>query len=125
MFVVTLCNIIHFHGKDVNCQLKHVMYYIAHDTKFHFDILCVAGWDQPHWFPQPGDDEGYRPSFYRTNWFMPVQRECKMVMTKAGLIDLSPFGKLEIKGPDARRFLDFVTANSIPKVRFKKFGGIN
>ena len=39
-----------------------------------------------------------------------------MVMTKAGLIDLTTFGKIEVEGPDAKTFLDYVFANSVPKV---------
>lgn len=42
-------------------------------------------------------------------------KECELVMNRVGIIDLSPFGKFEVVGPDARRFLDYVTANTIPK----------
>ena len=34
--------------------------------------------------------------------------------TGAGLIDLTPFGKLELYGPDARRLLDHISANELP-----------
>lgn len=73
-----------------------------------------AGWEQPTWFSKPGDDIGYKPSFRRTNWFKPVGRECELVMTKAGVIDLSPFGKFKVQGPDAAKFLDYVVANKLP-----------
>lgn len=75
-----------------------------------------SGWEQPHWFALPGDDAGYQPSFRRTNWFGPVGRECGMVMERCGLIDLTPFGKFEVKGKDASRFVDFIFANNVPKV---------
>ena len=46
-----------------------------------------------------------------------MQRECRMVMEKAGVIDLSPlFGKLEVRGRDAGRLLDRLTANELPAV---------
>ena len=75
-----------------------------------------SGWEQPNWFALEGDLGGYRTSFRRGNWFEPVGRECKMVMENAGIIDLSPFGKFDISGPDAHIFLDMLCANAVPKV---------
>ncbi|KAG5834288.1 hypothetical protein ANANG_G00259960 [Anguilla anguilla] len=75
-----------------------------------------AGWEQPHWFYKPGDDVGYKPSFRRTNWFEPVGRECKLVMEKVGVIDLTPFGKFMVKGKDSVKLLDRLFANVMPKV---------
>ncbi|XP_077988921.1 dimethylglycine dehydrogenase, mitochondrial-like [Glandiceps talaboti] len=75
-----------------------------------------AGWEQPNWFGLPGDDNSYKPSFRRTNWFEPVGRECKMVMEKAGIIDLTPFGKFEVQGKDALKLMDYLYANNMPKV---------
>ncbi|XP_043919643.1 dimethylglycine dehydrogenase, mitochondrial [Protopterus annectens] len=75
-----------------------------------------AGWEVPHWFYKDGDELGYRPSFYHTNWFEPVGRECKQVMEKVGLIDLTPFGKFVLKGKDSVKMLDHLIANTIPKV---------
>ncbi|CAO2592957.1 Dimethylglycine dehydrogenase, mitochondrial [Lemmus lemmus] len=77
-----------------------------------------AGWEQPHWFYKPGQDTEYRPSFRRTNWFEPVGSEYKQVMQRVGVIDLSPFGKFNIKGQDSTRLLDHLFANVIPKVGF-------
>ncbi|XP_034955456.1 dimethylglycine dehydrogenase, mitochondrial isoform X2 [Zootoca vivipara] len=77
-----------------------------------------AGWEQPHWFYKPGDEIGYKPSFRRTNWFEPVGREYKQVMEKVGVIDLTPFGKISIKGSDSVKFLDRLIANVIPKIGF-------
>ncbi|CAB1318715.1 unnamed protein product [Coregonus sp. 'balchen'] len=75
-----------------------------------------AGWEQPHWFYKPGDDAGYKPSFRRTNWFGPVGRECKLVMEKVGVVDLTPFGKFMVKGKDSQKLLDRLFANTMPKV---------
>lgn len=57
-----------------------------------------------------------RPSFRRTNWFGPVGRECKLVMEKVGVIDLTPFGKFIVKGKDSHKLLDRLFANTMPKV---------
>ncbi|XP_078684529.1 dimethylglycine dehydrogenase, mitochondrial-like isoform X2 [Branchiostoma floridae x Branchiostoma belcheri] len=75
-----------------------------------------SGWEQPNWFAKEGDAPGYRPSFRRTNWFYPVERECELVLSKAGVIDLTPFGKFEVGGPDAARLLDYLFANNLPQV---------
>ncbi|KAG7238626.1 hypothetical protein INR49_030700 [Caranx melampygus] len=75
-----------------------------------------AGWEQPHWFYKPGDETGYKPSFRRTNWFGPVGRECRLVMEKVGVIDLTPFGKFIVKGKDSHKLLDRIFANTMPKV---------
>jgi len=48
--------------------------------------------------------------------FEPVVRECRTVMEKAGVIDLTPVGKFELTGPDAARLLDRLTANELPVV---------
>lgn len=74
------------------------------------------GWEQPNWFAGPGDESGYRPSFRRTNWFEPVGLECELVLTKVGIIDLSPYGKIEVSGKDAALFLDMIFSNELPKV---------
>jgi len=76
-----------------------------------------VGWEQPNWFALSGDDGGYKPSFRRTNWFEPVGREYDLVLNKVGVIDLTPFGKFEVKGKDASRFLDVMVANVLPKVK--------
>ena len=72
-----------------------------------------AGWEQPHWFAN-GDVKGFEPSFRRQNWFDVVGEEVEHVVTKAGIMDLTPFGKFEVTGPDAKDFLDHVVANKIP-----------
>ena len=75
-----------------------------------------SGWEQPNWFALPGDEGGYMPSFRTTNWFVPVHRESELVRKRVGVIDLSPFGKLEVKGRDSASFIDSMFANKVPKV---------
>lgn len=76
-----------------------------------------VGWEQPNWFALSGDDGGYKPSFRRTNWFEPVGREYELVLNKVGVIDLTPFGKFEVKGKDATKFMDIMVAYVLPKVK--------
>lgn len=75
-----------------------------------------SGWEVPHWFVQPGDDPGYKPSFYRTNWFEPVGREVELVLNRVAIADLSAFAKIEVKGKDATAFMDYLVANKLPAV---------
>lgn len=37
-------------------------------------------------------------------------------MSKVGIIDLTPFAKIDVRGKDAAKFLDCMLANKIPKV---------
>ncbi|RDD45141.1 Dimethylglycine dehydrogenase, mitochondrial [Trichoplax sp. H2] len=75
-----------------------------------------SGWEVPNWFCLPGDVPGYIPSYKRTNWFGPVGRECNFVLNKAGLYDLSSYGKVTVKGKDAAKFISKVLANKLPEV---------
>ncbi|KAK7072806.1 hypothetical protein SK128_028194 [Halocaridina rubra] len=75
-----------------------------------------SGWEQPAWFAFPGEKTEYCPSFKRTNWHGNVKGEVELVMTKAGIVDLTPFAKIIVQGPQAAAFLDYVTANSMPRL---------
>lgn len=75
-----------------------------------------GGWEQPDWFALEGDEAGYKPSFRRTNWHKPCGREYDLVMNRVGIIDITPFAKFEIKGPDSAKLLDYLVANNLPKV---------
>ena len=82
-------------------------------------MICNSiplGWEQPDWFALEGDEAGYQPSFRRTNWHEPCRREYALVMNKVGVVDLTPFAKFEVKGDDAAKLLDYLVANTLPKV---------
>ncbi|KAF0697571.1 Aste57867_11749 [Aphanomyces stellatus] len=74
-----------------------------------------SGWEVPHWFAKNDREIGHQPSFFRTNSFEPVKRECRAVMEAVGITDLSSFATYEISGVQAREFLEHVCANAIPK----------
>jgi aminomethyltransferase len=55
-------------------------------------------------------------------WEMPVSyrgiiEEHRAVRTTAGLFDVSHMGEIDIRGPEAARFTDFVTTNSVAKLK--------
>ena len=61
-----------------------------------------------------------RPAYYRRageNAHHAEQREALAVRTAAGLFEGSPLGKIEVKGPDAARFLDLIYANTMSTLK--------
>ncbi|MCU0815515.1 MAG: sarcosine oxidase subunit alpha family protein [Cypionkella sp.] len=76
--------------------------------------MIEAGlWYRPSYFPKPGE----------TTWREACDREVAMVRSTVGVTDVSTLGKIDIQGPDAGRFLDFVYTNTfstlpVGKVRY-------
>jgi sarcosine oxidase subunit alpha len=65
--------------------------------------MVEAGlWYRPGYFPAPGE----------TTWRQACDREVAMVRGAVGICDVSTLGKIDIQGPDAAAFLDFVYANT-------------
>ncbi len=66
-------------------------------------VFIEAGeWLRATHFPQPG--EALQDS---------INREVRMVRTTVGFCDVSTLGKIDVQGPDAAAFLDFIYANTI------------
>ncbi len=59
-----------------------------------------SGWARPAYYARAGE-----------TGFAAEQREALAVRNAAGLLDGSPLGKIEVKGPDAAWFLDRIYAN--------------
>jgi heterotetrameric sarcosine oxidase alpha subunit len=76
--------------------------------------MIEAGlWYRPSYFPKPAE----------TTWRESCDREVAMVRACVGVTDVSTLGKIDIQGPDAGRFLDFVYTNTfstlpVGKVRY-------
>ncbi|KIC47431.1 sarcosine oxidase subunit alpha [Ruegeria sp. ANG-S4] len=70
----------------------------------------------------------YRPSYFskdgETTWRQSCDREVNMVRQAVGICDVSTLGKIDIQGPDAGAFLDFVYTNmfSTLKVGRTRYG---
>ena len=65
-----------------------------------------GGWERPAYYPRTGETP-----------HASEQREALSVRTGAGLFEGSPLGKIEVKGPDAARFLDLVYANTMSTLK--------
>ncbi|TBX21011.1 sarcosine oxidase subunit alpha family protein [Nioella sediminis] len=64
--------------------------------------MITAGlWYRPSYFPRPGE----------TTWRQSCDREVTMTRNAVGICDVSTLGKIDIQGPDAGAFLDFVYTN--------------
>jgi sarcosine oxidase subunit alpha len=64
--------------------------------------MIEAGlWLRPSYFPQKGE----------TTWRQSCDREVTMVRDAVGIADVSSLGKIDVQGPDAGAFLDFVYTN--------------
>ncbi len=70
--------------------------------------MIEAGlWYRPSYFPQPGE----------TDWRQSCDREVRMVRQAVGVCDVSTLGKIDLQGPDAAKFLDFVYTNRLSTLK--------
>ncbi len=75
----------------------------THDwAKARGAVFIEAGlWLRAQYFPKTGE-----------NWQAAVNREVNTVRNAAGVCDVTTLGKIDIQGPDAAAFLEFVYTNS-------------
>jgi len=63
----------------------------------------------------------YRPSYFpavgETTWREACDREVRMVRNAVGVCDVSTLGKIDVQGPDAAAFLDFVYTNTFSTLK--------
>ena len=105
-------------------------------TPFHESLLKfgavmgeAAGWERANWFAKEGEDHFYRYSWKRQNWFNNVAEEHHSIRHNIGIYDMSSFGKIRVEGPDAERFLNYMTGANcsvdIGKIVYAQFLNIN
>ncbi len=70
--------------------------------------MVEAGlWFRPLFFPKPGEK----------TWRQSCDREVNMVRQCVGITDVSTLGKIDVQGPDAAAFLDFIYANRMSSLK--------
>ncbi len=75
-----------------------------------------CGLEHPLWFaPSAGEAEDLI-SFRRSNAHPHVAAECKAVQNSVGLLEISNYGKFDIRGPGTEDWLSHVMANRVPAV---------
>ncbi|BBK33689.1 sarcosine oxidase subunit alpha [Stella humosa] len=84
-------------GADRGQRLRPVLHLAAHDRHAALGAAFeeYGGWMRPACYPAPG--EGREAA---------IRREAAAVRAGVGLFDASPLGKIDVRGPDAGRFLD-------------------
>jgi dimethylglycine dehydrogenase len=75
------------------------------------------GWERANWYAKPGDDtsEEATQTWERNGpWEPRVREECKAVRDHCGMLPISGFSRIEVKGAGARAFVDGLTASRLP-----------
>ena len=75
----------------------------------------VYGFERPRWFARDGIEQRDHYSFRRNEVHDMVANEVKAVRDSVGIMDVTAFTKVLVKGPDAHAYLDQLTANKMPK----------
>ncbi len=70
----------------------------------------IFGWERPLYFGKQSDPV---PSFGKPDWFTNVAREVRAAHENAAIFDQSTFGKIDVTGTDACKFLNRVCTNQI------------
>ena len=81
-----------------------------------------AGWERPQWFEAnaalvegSSADNHARSGWGARFWSPIIGGEHRAVRERAGLFDLTPLTKLEVRGPGALRFLQGIAANQMDR----------
>jgi dimethylglycine dehydrogenase len=75
-----------------------------------------CGFEHPLWFAPSQSEAVDLVSWRRSNAHPHVGAECEAVQHGVGLLEISNYGKFEIRGPAAAAWLSRVMANRVPKV---------
>jgi sarcosine oxidase subunit alpha len=82
----------------------------AHDRHVALGaIMEDYGWLRPSAYPRDGESR-----------VQAEQREARAVREHVGIFDGSPLGKIEVRGPDAGKLLDFIYANAMSTLKVGK-----
>jgi heterotetrameric sarcosine oxidase gamma subunit len=73
----------------------------------------VAGWERANWFAPKGVAPKYDYSFKRQNWFTHSAAEVKATREKVAIFDQSTFAKFLVRGVDAERELQRISAADV------------
>ncbi len=72
------------------------------------------GVEHPNWFAPDGVEPKDNMTYRRPNWFEHVNNECRIIRNSVGLMEFSAMSKLDVSGPGAEEWLNYVLTNRIP-----------
>ena len=75
-----------------------------------------CGLEHPLWFAPSATEAFDEVSFRRSNAHPHVAEECRAVRERAGLLEISNYGKFEVSGAGAAAWLSRVMANKVPAI---------
>lgn len=73
----------------------------------------TAGWERGLWYAQSENERDLPYSVGAQPWQSIIEREAATMDEGTVLLDLSPFGKFDVTGPDATQFMQFLTCANI------------
>jgi len=76
-------------------------------------FVTLSGWEMPYWFSQDGDMPAVEYRYGRQPWFNYARIEHQATRENIAIFDKSFMGKFIVKGRDAERVLNRVSANSV------------
>ncbi|MBT5334537.1 MAG: FAD-dependent oxidoreductase [Gammaproteobacteria bacterium] len=72
----------------------------------------LAGWERANWFAL-GEENSYKYTYGKPNWFAACQVECDAVMNNAALFDQSSYPIFIVEGPKSLALLQWLSANDL------------
>jgi glycine cleavage system aminomethyltransferase T len=72
-----------------------------------------GGWERPLWFARAADEKEMRYGYGPQHWWPMAEREARAMAAGVALIELTPFSKIAVEGPDAESFLQRVAAGDV------------
>ena len=72
-----------------------------------------AGWERPLWFARGESESRVRYSYGAQAWWPAAEREALAVRDGVALLELTPFTKLDVRGPDALALLQRLCTSEI------------
>jgi sarcosine dehydrogenase len=73
------------------------------------------GWERPNWFAASDKTPRDIYSMGRQNWFEAVGEEHRAVRERVGLFDQTSFAKIDVRGRDAAKALEWICANRVAR----------
>jgi glycine cleavage system aminomethyltransferase T/glycine/D-amino acid oxidase-like deaminating enzyme len=101
-------------------KLRLTPFYARHD-ELGAEFVVGAGWERPQWFRAnaslvPADAPWRERDEWAATLWSPIEgAEHLATRSNASLIDITPFAKFDVQGPDALAYLERISANRIDR----------